>query len=173
MIRDAKETDSTLMKSLFFIKEERYKILSITHIEIVATVIGFHSSDITDYDDTLNEKVPYTVVIRRNGEHTCTCLHFVHAKKEYRQFWGELPIRSTPECSHVMAIKLLPEYIVWIIDDDDYAREVVQRPLYIKSYVRTSGVNIPPAMPTDLSKIDPQRKKRMVNFEDILKEWNS
>ena len=168
-IRNAKETDSTLWKSQYFIDQDCISIVNASEVELVMTVLGFHSSDIEDYDAERKPKVPYTVVIRNNGEHTCTCLAFIHSLKEYKQFWGEMPIRSTPECSHIMAVKLTPIYRRWVLKDVPNAEDLANVPLYLKSYVRTSGVQIAPAMPTDLNKIDPVRRPRKVSFEDLTR----
>lgn len=158
------------MKSIFFLENNRVEIISCTEMELIARVTGLHSSDIDDYEGESTGKIdPYTVMIRNNGEHTCTCLSFVHAIKEYKQFWGDLAIRSTPECSHVMAVKISPAYKQWILKDQPNAEELAVKPMYLKSYVRTSGTQVIPAMPTDLSKIDPVRKHRKVNFEELTK----
>lgn len=168
-IRLAKETDSVIMKSLYFINNNRVSIHSVNDLEIVAEIIGFHSSDINNYDSDEDDREPYTVVIRNNGEHTCTCLNFVHAKKEYKQFWGDVAIRSTPECSHVMAIKILPFYKEWILGGDDFISKKAKKEFFLKSFVRTSGTNLPPMSSINLDNIDNPRKKRKINFEQLTK----
>jgi len=156
-IRSAKETDSITKKAIYFVTNNSIEIASINDDQIIAKVKGLHIDD-TELKDS------YIVIIRNDGSHTCTCLGFVHSKKEYMQFWGDIPKRTTPECSHVTAIKLTSFYRKWISKDNN---EIHNINLNLKSFVHTSGVQIAPSNLLSLHNGKRLRRKRLVSFEKL------
>lgn len=162
--KEAKKSDSVSMKAMLLLEEGRVvypKKLKLKTKELVVEVYGEHSGSLINPD----KEVPYVVVIRKNGEHTCSCENATFSNaNEYRQFWGDVPIRAKPECSHVLAAKLHPTYFWWY-SDGKRKKENIE----IKSKVKTGRIKLPP---THSTKPTLSRRRRNVNFSDLIRRRN-
>lgn len=194
----ARDDDSLMMKAISFLRDKKVRILEISSIKITATVEGFHSNNPNDPDAINTAKEPYTIIIRRNGEHVCSCQAILYTRRKkppYHQFWGKDPtkvIRIAPECSHVLAIKLTNQYKQWILEPDviekwrtiapDSAindpvmeakkeiKELANRIPSIKSFVRTSGLKVVPVEPLNVDDLTNPRARKKVDLIGSLEE---
>lgn len=115
-MKEASIKDSVSMKALILLNEGRVDFpdnIPPYASEVEVFVYGEHSDKSVFHKD---EFIPYIVTLRKDGTFSCSCDFMVYAKEDYKQFWGDIAIRSAPECSHAMAAKLHPDYIKWISD---------------------------------------------------------
>jgi hypothetical protein len=161
-MKTAKITDSVSMKALIFLQEGRVVYppnINGAMESITVDVYGEHSGSLIDP----NSETPYCVTIRKDGSFACTCDNANFTKvSEYRQFWGDVPIRAKPECSHVLAAKLHPLYFLWISDGK---RE--KKPTKIKCKIRTGKIKV---APTHSTQPNQSRSRRNVNLSDVIKK---
>lgn len=163
-MKKAKLTDSVSMKAIILLEEGRVvypkniqELLS--NISITVEVYGEHSGDILEN----KEEIPYYVTLRKDGTFACSCENssFVSAK-EYKQFWGDIPIRAKAECSHALAAKLHPFYFLWIFNNMKKKQSVNIRCKYrtgkeilITKYTLTTNI---------------KKGKRNVNLSETIKK---
>ena len=147
-----------------------------TSNEMIWRVFGEHSEYTKLKLSETKKPEPYTVIVRRNGECMCTCEHFLAQKKGKYAIFSEIAIRGSPECSHILAIKYLPQYMAWVIDTKDpIALHKATHPARIDSFVQYTGHT---QISDDSGKeetvsIFPQPRK--VKFHDLIqyKEWDA
>jgi hypothetical protein len=159
---EAKITDSVSMKAIILLWEGRVIYpdnLNYNKESITVDVYGEHSGSLVD---PTNMEVPYYVTLRKNGTLACTCENSLQARSnEYKHFWGEIPIRAKPECSHALAAKLHPLYFQWLSNGT-----VEKKKTNVRCKIRSGKIKLSPKYTTSINQI---RTRRNVNLSDLIK----
>lgn len=159
-IRTLKASDSIEAKALLLIQNHKVQIIGMDENELIAEV----QSDL----DGEKYKIPYLIRIVKHPPygkllHTCSCTRFSYLPKRLQFFWGTHATLLTPECSHIYAVKLLSDYQLW------WREQIQTIPENLRSFVRNTHHN---AMPLDLTRLDPENRRRKINFVSFLDAQN-
>lgn len=66
--------------------------------------------EFTHHDEN-NMTVTYSTTVNKDGTFMCSCQYYLmHPPSDYLRLWGDNPIKIFPECKHVYAVKLMPQY---------------------------------------------------------------
>lgn len=169
--RASKKSDSVSMRALQILFDRRYEFVDQTSTEMIWRVLGEHSEGTMKKVTEVAKPEPYTVIVRKNGECMCTCENYLAQKKGKYKFFSDKEVRGSPECSHILAIKYLPQYMTWVIDPKDLiALRKATHPSRIDSFVEYTGhsqVSDDHGVETPIS-IFPQPRK--VKFHDLIRD---